>query len=217
MWTAGMLGIIILTFSIFAIVLGTQRVTFGLDIDAEHLNYIRVSTELGLARTNFANLNPSEHLAQTRAVNEVLSRLSSGGETNRFSQIFRPGNYTMNGHTTLLTGGAYRTIGNIRQQSNHRYIHITWANPQFAVARDGASANIVPATNINASNNVWQVVIMLNDVPNRVSEHRWFIKTSPASTANVDYVFTTWGNYSSLAWFVENFPFHQSAPGHGTE
>ena len=204
LWIAGMCGIIVLTFSVFAIVLGVQRVQFGLDLDVAYLNTIDIRNK---PRTSDSEVFYVDHNHPTSMLvrNSVLYFLKNGGQTNRLSQLFQPGNRDIKGHPSRNITGVRNTLM-VQTQSSHQYIAISWRIPQFAIITQGGNISIEKSPNRTFNGNIHQIYIMLNDIPDRFTEQIWYLVTSdPGSSNNINYTFTTWGNYSRLADFVRTF------------
>ena len=212
LWGVGMLGIIVLTVSVFAVVLSTQRIYFGAHINLSYVNSITLHQgpdsphRLIWSDDMFLGTRPSYELA-TR---QILHDLHRGGRTNQLNQIFQPGGATAGTVTWAMP--ELRSVLNIRNRSRQHFVHITfrenenqWAirdlpNGLFELV---CASEEFPET--DTIRPVYQIFILLGNVSNRFEQQTWGLSTATAPNDSVQFQFTTWGNYHRLASYTLNF------------
>ena len=214
LWVIGMCVIVIVTLSIFSLVLGVQRVEFGMSLDLTRMKDIDVWTE---SNQNTIVSADRDWPREIEARNTILNYIDQGTSTNRLNQLFQQGDPNQS-RGNQLGGGILtrnttqnRNPWDIRRNSNYHFIQLTWRNPQYAVRMIGGSPTLINSPSITYSGNIWQVFIPLNDVPNRFVMHEWFIVAAAEPSPNINYRLMTWGNLSNLARYVEEFPFHSAS------
>ena len=199
-----MAAILIIAVGVFSLVLGIQKVSYGLtDLNFDGLASISykspTSSKELLTQVNRAGYNDT--------VNEILNMLDSAGKTNKLSQLFQS-----SGKETITRNNTnYTTVRNF-ESSNQNYIKLSFrkSNPIFGISGDNNSNyELVPASQITDRNRtIWIIFISLDDIKNKFQKHDWLLVSydpweNTESTLSITQKYTTYGNYHKLAEYVK--------------
>ena len=211
-WVIGAVAIVLCAVAITSIVLASQSVTFGLDLNIENIAWIDVSwqaeREDGTTTLETRNLQTdwrAQRPSQGIVMDEIMQGLRSGGRTNQLNQLFQSGG------TQTVNRAHATTIDTIQRASDRNYIRIRFnnQNPQWGII-DGPTSGtfeIVPfgelPDNLQASRGILQIIVPLGNVSNGFTSQTWYLSTR-TDTSTMNYRLDTWGNYYSLANFVRN-------------
>ena len=200
-----MVAILIVAAGVFSLVLGVQKVSYGLEA---------LSFDGRLASITYKSPTSSKELltevnraSYNNTVNEILTLLDKAGNTNKLSQLFQSG-----GKEAITNNNTnYTTVRNF-ESSNQNYIKLSFrkSNPLFGLKGDNNSNyELVPANQITERNRtVWIMFISLDDIKNKFQKHNWLLvrydpMENAESTLSITQKYTTYGNYHKLAEYVK--------------
>jgi len=165
--------------------------------------------------------DPVPMKSEAKAVAEIMKRLNSGRRTNTFKQFFSRGDSGPQRVSSTFVGS-----WQFEDLSEGIWIKITFATPEFVVIRtdnnpyeiqtynpaytrhfDEARGTYVgPTVNQYNRSVVNAIHIPLGSIKNKFTEQTWYLSVGSATISNttsIGYTFTTYGNYHSLARYIQ--------------
>ena len=200
-WAVSFITLLIVGFGTTAIVMVSIPKTYGMSIRMSDVFYI-----------DYRNSSHQKTLFEvgddlhSRPMNAILNRLASGGRTNQLAHLFRsrPEQIVGNNTANPVQVSTFMTIYSTNS------VIIWFKTPRYAVvpiANSNTNFRIVAA---NGTNDVYGILIPLDNVSNRFQEQTWFLITNnPNRISNIghldiSYRVTAWGNYSRLWSYIDD-------------
>ena len=200
-WAVSFAAVLIVGFSILAIVLSSKKVEFGLPLELSNIREIKYFNDDN-QKLLLTNINRESY---DNAIDEILNLLDKAHKTNKLKQTFGQagGDYSVENNNS-----GYSTVSNF--ESRHKqFLRITFNTPTHEITgrtnQDYQLATINPDTDMNYR--IWMILIPLEDIKNSFEKQTWYlVRHNPKESTNppITNKFTTYGNYYKLANFVAN-------------